>query len=170
LPVAELRAQIGRQPLDVPVPGVPPGLVGQFVRFALVGVLSTLAYLAIFVLLRDAVGAQAANLTALLLTAVANTAANRRLTFGIRGGVGAARAQLQGLVVFALGLALTSGSLWGLHAATGAPSRTAEVAVLVTANAAATLLRFVLFRGWVFRPRTTSAHDGGPAVIEMEIV
>src|SRR4051794_6575214 len=169
LPVAELRAQIGRQPLEVPVPGVPPGLVGQFVRFALVGVLSTLAYLAIFVLLRDAVGAQAANLTALLLTAVANTAANRRLTFGIRGGPGAARAQLQGLVVFALGLALTSGSLWGLHAATATPSRTAEVAVLVTANAAATLLRFVLFRGWVFRARTHPARNGGPAVPEMEV-
>src|SRR4051794_37180334 len=163
LPVAELRAQIGRQPLEVPVPGVPPGLVGQFVRFALVGVLSTLAYLAIFVLLRDAVGAQAANLTALLLTAVANTAANRRLTFGIRGGPGAARAQLQGLVVFALGLALTSGSLWGLHAATATPSRTAEVAVLVTANAAATLLRFVLFRGWVFRPRPVPTMPDVPA-------
>ena len=40
LPVAELRAQIGRQPLDRARAGVPPGLVGQFVRFALVGVLS----------------------------------------------------------------------------------------------------------------------------------
>ena len=168
LPVAELRAQIGRRPLPDPVPGVPPGLATQFLRFALVGVLSTLAYLAIFVLLRDAVGAQPANLVALLLTAVANTAANRRLTFGIRGGVGAARAQAQGLVVFGLGLALTSGSLWGLHAATATPSRAAEVAVLVTANAAATLLRFVLFRGWVFRPRTASTPDGAPAVLEME--
>ena len=57
------------------------------------------------------VGAQVANLVALLLTAVANTAANRRLTFGVRGRGGAARHQAQGLVVFALGLALTSGSL-----------------------------------------------------------
>jgi putative flippase GtrA len=145
---------------------VPPGLITQFVRFALVGVLSTLAYLAIFVLLRPEIGAQAANLTALLLTAVANTAANRRLTFGIRGGVGAARAQLQGLVVFGLGLALTSGSLWGLHAATATPSRTAEVAVLLTANAAATLLRFVLFRGWVFRSAPTPPASDVPAVLE----
>jgi putative flippase GtrA len=166
VPVAELRAQIGRQPLAVPVPGVPPGLVTQFVRFALVGVLSTLAYLAIFMLLRTMIGAQAANLTALLVTAVANTAANRRLTFGIRGGVGAARAQLQGLVVFGLGLALTSGSLWGLHAATAAPSRTAEVAVLLTANAAATLLRFVLFRGWVFRPRPMPTTTPDVPVLE----
>jgi putative flippase GtrA len=131
-------------------------------------VLSTLAYLAVFVLLRGPVGAQVANLLALLLTAVANTAVNRRLTFGIRGG-GAVRAQLQGLVVFCLGLALTSGSLWGLNAATATPSRTAEVALLLAANAAATLLRFVLFRGWVFRPRTPSTRaDGIPAVLEME--
>jgi putative flippase GtrA len=163
LPVAELRAQIGRQPLSSPVPGVPPSLVTQFVRFALVGVLSTLAYLLLFMLMHDAIGAQPANLIALLVTAVANTAANRRLTFGIRGGAGAARAQLQGLVVFGLGLALTSGTLWGLHAATATPSRTAEVAVLLAANAAATLLRFVLFRGWVFRTRRSSAGVTSPA-------
>src|SRR3954468_19560516 len=168
LPVAELRAQIGRQPLSSPVPGVPPSLVTQFVRFALVGVLSTLASLLIFRLLPEPLGAQAANLTALLLTAVANTAANRRLTFGIRGGAGAARAQLQGLVVFGLGLALTSGTLAGLHAATATPSRTVEVAALLAANAAATLLRFVLFRGWVFRPRPPATADDGAAALEME--
>src|SRR4051812_37689860 len=168
LPVAELRAQIGRQPLSSPVPGVPPSLVTQFVRFALVGVLSTLAYLLIFMLLHEPLGAQAANLTALLVTAVANTAANRRLTFGIRGGAGAAPAQLPGLVVFGLGLALTTGTLAGLHAATATPSRTVEVAALLAANAAATLLRFVLFRGWVFRPRTPSTTDDGAAALEME--
>ena len=162
LPVAELRAQIGRQPLSSPVPGVPPTLVTQFVRFALVGVLSTLAYLLIFMLLHEPIGAQAANLTALLITAVANTAANRRLTFGIRGGAGAARAQLQGLVVFGLGLALTSGALAGLHAATATPSRTVEVAALLAANAAATLLRFVLFRGWVFRSRRATPEVSAP--------
>ena len=32
------------------------------------------------------IGAQGANLAALLLTAIANTAANRRFTFGVRGG------------------------------------------------------------------------------------
>src|SRR4051794_18619807 len=83
LPIAELRAQIGRQPLPDPVPGVPPGMVAQLLRFAVIGALSTLAYLLIFVLLSGPVGAQAANLGALLVTAVGNTAANRRLTFGI---------------------------------------------------------------------------------------
>ncbi len=173
LPVADLRAQIGRRPLPDPVPGVPAGLVGQLVRFAVIGMLSTLAYLAIFVLLRGSVGAQAANLSALLLTAVANTAANRRITFGVRGAAGAARAQFQGLVVFALGLGLTSGSLAVLHAVDPAPARSTEVLLLVAANAAATLLRFLLLRGWVFRTRRTPARlptpaDGTPAVLEME--
>ena len=169
LPVAELRDQIGRQPLPDPVPGVPAGLVAQLARFAVVGVLSTLAYLAIFVLLRGAVGAQTANLAALLITAVANTAANRRVTFGIRGSTGAARAQVQGLIVFGLGLALTSGSLAVLHAVDPAPARAAEVALLLAANAAATVLRFLLLRGWVFRPAAPSTTDDGvPAVRELE--
>jgi putative flippase GtrA len=174
LPVAELRAQIGRQPLSDPVPGVPSGLVGQLVRFAVIGLLSTVAYLAIFLVLRGSVGAQSANLTALLLTAVANTAANRRVTFGVRGGDGAARAQVQGLVVFGLGLGLTSGALALLHALDPTPARAVELLLLVAANAAATLLRFLLFRGWVFRraaaspDATTTPADGSPAALEME--
>jgi hypothetical protein len=69
----------------VPVSPRHRGLPGQLARFAGVGVASTLAYLALFVLLRDLLGAQAANLVALAATAVANTAANRRLTFGVSG-------------------------------------------------------------------------------------
>jgi putative flippase GtrA len=153
LPVGELRAQLGRAPLEPATPGVPAGLIRQLVRFAIVGVASTLAYLALYLLLRGGLGAQAANLIALLATTVANTAANRRLTFGVLGPASAARHQLQGLVVFALGLALTSGSLALLHALIAAPRQSVEVAVLVAANLAATVLRFVLFRAWVFRPR-----------------
>ncbi|NYJ06563.1 bifunctional glycosyltransferase family 2/GtrA family protein [Petropleomorpha daqingensis] len=168
LPVAELRAQIGRQPLPDPVPGVPPGLVAQLLRFAVIGVLSTLAYLLIFLVLHPALGAQAANFTALLLTAIANTAANRRITFGIRGSTGAAVQHAQGLVVFGLGLALTSASLAVLHSVAPGASRTAELLMLVAANAAATLLRFVLFRGWVFRSRRAATPVDGAAVLDME--
>jgi putative flippase GtrA len=150
LPLRDLRQQLGRHPIAVP--GVPPTLVRQIVRFATVGVASTVVYLVLFVLLRGALGAQGANLAALLLTAVANTAANRRFTFGVRGD-GAARHQLQGLVVFGLGLALTSGSLALLEWITATPSRLVEVSVLVLANLAATVLRFVLLREWVFAAR-----------------
>jgi putative flippase GtrA len=172
LPVAELRAQLGRGPLTDPVPGVPPGLVGQLVRFAAIGVCSTLAYLLLFAWLRTVLGAQPANLVALLLTALGNTAANRRLTFGIRGRPGAGRAQLQGLLVFGLGLALTSGTLAVLHAVSPTAARSTELVLLLAANALATLLRFVLLRGWVFRTarRTGPTPPPEPVVPAVESV
>jgi putative flippase GtrA len=127
------------------------GLVPQVLRFGTIGVLSTLAYLVLFMTLHPAVGGQAANLIALATTAVANTAANRRFTFAVRGRRGAATHQLQGLLVFAAALALTAGSLAVLHLLTD-PGRAVEATVLVVANLAATVLRFVALRGWVFRP------------------
>jgi putative flippase GtrA len=126
-------------------------LVGQLARFIVVGVASTAAYVLLYLLFRGVMTAQAANAISLLLTAVANTAVNRRFTFGIRGRMHAARHQLRGLIAFGTGLALTSGALAALHAATAQPSRAAEVAVLVAANLAATAVRFTLYRGWVFR-------------------
>ncbi len=151
LPVAEIRAQLGRQPLRPTAPEVPAGLLRQLVRFGAIGALSTIAYLLLFTAAHPTLGAQPANLFALLLTAMANTAANRRFTFGISGRAKAARHQLQGLGVFALALTLTSGSLAALHLVTPAPHRFIEVATLLAANLAATVLRFVLLRGWVFR-------------------
>jgi putative flippase GtrA len=148
LPLRELRAVAGRDPL-ADGRSADGGLAAQAIRFAIIGGLSTVGYLLLFLLLRGGFGAQGANLVALLVTAVANTAANRRFTFGIRGA-GAARHQAQGLVVFALGLALTSGSLWLLQQLAAAPPRALELTVLVGANLAATALRFVLLRGWVF--------------------
>ena len=148
IPVTELPAYSGDD--------VPRGLTTQLVRFAVVGVASTLAYLALFLLLRGPMGAQGANFAALLLTAIGNTAVNRRFTFGVRGAVDRFRHQLQGLLVFALGLALTAGSLALLHATVPDPRRWVEVGVLVGANIAATLVRFLLFRSWVFPRRTTA--------------
>ena len=85
LPVGELRRDLGREPL---VPGVPVGLGRQLIRFAAVGVASTLAYLLLYAVLRSDVAAQPANVVALLVTAIANTALNRRVTFGVRGTAG----------------------------------------------------------------------------------
>jgi putative flippase GtrA len=153
LPLHELRAAAARPAVDVA--GVPQRLAGQAVRFAAIGVLSTLAYLLLFLLARPSMGAQAANLVALLVTAIGNTAANRRITFGVRGA-GAGRHHLQGLVVFALGLALTSGALWLLTQVSTRPPRVIELGVLVLANLLATALRFVMLREWVFRSKEIS--------------
>lgn len=139
---------------DAPValPGVPNGLFAQLVRFGLVGIASTAAYFVLYLLLRTPLGSQGANLAALLVTAVANTAANRRLTFGVRGSWGALRHQAGGLVAFAVALALTSGSLWALHAGWPDAPRGVELGLLVVANAAATLLRFLSLRLMMHRP------------------
>ena len=123
-----------------------PELPLQVVSFAVVGIASTIAYILLYLLLRGVMSAQAANVLSLLVTAVANTAVNRRLTFGISGRRHAARHQVKGLIAFGIGLALTSGALAVLHS----PSRALEVSVLVAANLVATVIRFVLFRTWVF--------------------
>jgi len=111
----------------------------------------TAAYVLLYLLLRGSMTAQTANALSLLVTAVANTAVNRRVTFGIRGRAHAARHQVRGLFAFGIGLALTSGALAALHAAVARPATAAEVTVLVGANLVATVIRFGLYRRWVFR-------------------
>ncbi|HJY65749.1 MAG TPA: GtrA family protein, partial [Streptosporangiaceae bacterium] len=129
----------------------------QIASFTVVGIASTIAYVLLYLLLRGVMSAQAANVLSLLVTAVANTAANRRLTFGISGRQHTARHQVKGLIAFGIGLVLTSGALAALPAHT---SRGLEVSVLVAANLVATVIRFVLYRTWVFGK--SRAYKGEP--------
>jgi putative flippase GtrA len=162
--IGRLGTALARGTLAVPVlrGSSPPGataagpagralLIGQVLRFAVIGVASTAAYILLYLLLRDVLAAQPANAVSLLVTAVANTAANRRFTFGIRGRAHAARHQVLGLIAFGITLALTSGALDALHAVVPHASRATEVAALVLASLIATTVRFGLYRGWVFR-------------------
>src|SRR5215218_8981857 len=98
IPVQILAAQLGSS-RDSAAPG---SLLRQTVRFASVGVASTIAYLLLFMMMHGMVGAQAANLIALLLTAIGNTAANRRFTFGVAGSRRVARHHFEGLFVFGI--------------------------------------------------------------------
>ena len=148
---ADEPAARGARPPRLPVVGQ------QLAWFTGIGLVMTLAYLALYAALRLATGAQAANAIAWVVTAVADTSANRRYTFGVRGRPGAARAQVEGLLVFGIGLAITSGSLVALELLVAAPGRALEVGVLAVANLAAGLLRFVLLRWWVFAPSRTPA-------------
>ena len=106
----------------------------QLIRFAAIGIVSTLVYLVLFVLLRGVAGAQLANFLALALTAVGNTAANRRLTFGIRGREDAVRHQFQGFGIFLSGVVITSGSLALLHLSNPEANSMMELSLLVAAN------------------------------------
>jgi glycosyltransferase involved in cell wall biosynthesis len=143
LPVRELQRSLGREPL---VAGVPRGMVGQMVRFGIVGIASTIAYALLYLVLHPVMGAQVANLTALLITAIGNTAANRAFTFRIHGRTGVTRHQVHGLLVFMFCLAITSGSLFVLHRFDPTVGKVTELSVLVVANLVATLVRFVALR------------------------
>lgn len=152
IPVQAIYAELGRRPI---VPQTRPSFFGQVVRFGAVGAVSTTAFAFLFMVFQGPFGAQQANFLALLLTAVGNTAANRRFTFGINGPAKLFTQQFQGLVVFALAWSITSSSLLVLHAITPNPSPTIQLVTLTGANILATLMRFVLLRIWVFRVRTS---------------
>jgi putative flippase GtrA len=157
--------QLRKAALAGPHPGARPAtsreLPWQIASFMAVGIASTIAYVLLYLLLRGFMSAQPANVLSLLMTAVANTAVNRRLTFGISGRTNAARHQAKGLIAFGIGLALTSGALAALHFGSPHPSRGLEVSVLIAANLLATVIRFVLFRTWVFG-RSRHTYDSPP--------
>jgi putative flippase GtrA len=159
IPVDRVYAELGRHPFALPRT---PSFFGQVVRFGAVGVLSTAAYALLYLMFSAVVTGFMANLLALLVTAVANTSANRRFTFGVRGSAGAAAQQLQGLVIFGVAWLITSGSLLELHALNPNANSTVDLIVLTFANLLATGLRFVLLRTWVFR-----SHSEPAAVSEL---
>jgi glycosyltransferase involved in cell wall biosynthesis len=122
----------------------------RLTRFLAIGVASTIAYALLFLALRASLGPGAANAVALAITAVANTAANRWFTFGLRGRTHLVRQHAMGALVYLLTVGLTTGALVVLHALDADPSRALELAVLIAASVCATVTRFVALRSWVF--------------------
>jgi glycosyltransferase involved in cell wall biosynthesis len=129
----------------------------RLTRFLGIGVLSTIAYALLFLTLRAPLGIAGANAAGLAITAVANTQANRYVTFGLRGRRGLLRQHAMGALVYAFTLGLTSGALLVLHALDARPSRPVELAVLIAAGVCATVTRFVALRSWVFARRARRA-------------
>jgi len=124
---------------------VPTELGGQLVRLASVGALSTVLFAVLFAALYGPLGAVAAAVSSLAISSVANTAANRRVTFARRGAQGRRRHWATGAGVSAVPLvgdlaALAVAAAWGI-------TSTAGLLVLLTiANAGATALRFAALR------------------------
>ena len=144
------------------------GLGRQLVAFAAIGLVSTAAYAVLYLLLRSFTGAAAANALALVLTAVANTAANRRLTFGVRDRGSMLRDQAVGLLALGVALAITTASVGLLSALAPRAGRLVELAVLVTANALATVARFVLLRSWIASERRAAPAFASPSAAPQE--
>jgi putative flippase GtrA len=144
------RPAAGTGRVGAPVGEPDADLGSQLVRFASIGVVSTIVFGLLFAVLAGPLGFVAADVVALGVCAVANTAANRRLTFSLHGRTGRARHYRAALVLALLPLALTLLTLLGL-AVTGVTSLPATLAGLTIANGVAALARFVLLRRWVFR-------------------
>ena len=125
----------------------------ELVVFATIGVVSTVAYAVLYQALRSVTGPTSANALALVVTAVGNTAANRRLTFGVRGGGSMLRDQIGGLVALVVALAITTLSVNLLGVLAPQAGRIVELAVLAVANALSTVARFVLLRAWIAADR-----------------
>ena len=132
----------------------------EIATFALVGLASTAAYLGLYAVLRSVMTAGIANALALVVTALGNTAANRRLTFGVRGRASLVRDQAAGLVALGIALALTTGAIALLGRLVPGADRSTEMAVLVAANALATAVRFLLLRGLIAAPHR---FEGSPS-------
>ena len=132
---------------------LPPAMRWQLSSFAVIGVISTVAYLALYLILRQLAPAVLANAVALFATAIANTAANRRFTFGVTGTADALKHQVEGGIAFLIGLVLSTATLAVVRVAAPGASHVVELAALVGANALSTVVRFLLMRVWVFNPK-----------------
>jgi putative flippase GtrA len=119
-------------------------------RFVAVGVVSTIAYSLLFVALVVPLGSVLANAIALAATAVGNTAANRRVTFGIRGAEKLLAQHAAGALVFVIALGLTNGALASLHGLDPRASQELKLVVLVAATVTATVTRYIALSTWVF--------------------
>jgi putative flippase GtrA len=126
-------------------------VVRQLVRFTGVGIICTATSLALYALLRPWLGPQPANAVALVLTSLMNTALNRRLTFRIAGQGRMARDHLNGVIVIAVALAITGGSLGVLHWVNPEATVADELWTTTLSGFLATAVRFTMLRHWIFR-------------------
>lgn len=123
----------------------------QLLRFTGVGIICTASSLALYALLRPMAGPQLANAIALIVTSLMNTALNRRLTFKITGNRKRLQDHLNGLIVIAVALLITGGSLGVLHAFRPEATVTEELWTTTLSGFLATAVRFTLLRHWIFR-------------------
>ena len=121
-------------------------LAVQLMVFASVGGVFNVVYGLLYLVLREGFPAQSANAISLIVSTIAGTWGHRRITFGVRGTARLVPHQALGLLLLLFSLAVTGGSLAFLQATVDAPSRTAELVVLVTANLGVGLVRFAAFR------------------------
>ena len=128
---------------------------GQFARFVLVGLVSTVVYAGLFTALRR-LGYLPAHIAATAVSTLLANELHRRLTFHAGARVHWLTAQLEASGVTAIGLLLTSASLGVLASLAPDAGVATQVTLVVTVTGLIGLMRFIALR-WLFRPRT-AAH------------
>ena len=170
---ARARADLPRTPARVEAPGPSPDarvaadaatdardradgqvFADELLRFAGVGLVSTLAYVAMFALLEPWIGAYAANAVAIVGCGLGNTAAHRGMAGTARHGLDHFHRVLVSGALLGVSLAFTTVALVGTRAL-GFDALAPELVAVTLANLAAAAFRFALLRTWVFRPLFT---------------
>ncbi len=130
----------------------------ELVRFAGVGVVSTLAYAALFATLEPGIGGYGANAVAIVLCSLGNTVAHRGMVGTDRHGLDRPRRLAVAAGLLGVSLAATTTALVAVRAL-GLDALLPELVAVTAANAAAAVVRFAILRTWVFRPQF-GTHPG----------
>ena len=158
-----VRRLLFRGPKGVRRAGENEVATDQLLRFAGVGVISTLGYLFLFVAWRPILGTLGANAVAMAIATLFNTAVHRELSRTRDGLLRRGRIILVVTSLYAISLALTTGAL--LIAGLVAPGALVpELVAITVANAVAAIFRFSVLRAWIFRPRPLSTPAPTPEV------
>ena len=139
----------------------------ELLRFAGVGVVSTLAYVLLFALLEPWIGAYAANAVAIVGCSLGNTAAHRGMAGTVRHGLDRLHRVAVGASLLGVSLAFTTAALL-LTRSLGLDALAPELVAVTVANILAAVFRFTILRTWVFRPRfgaLTGPTGPGVAVV-----
>ncbi|MFP8903683.1 bifunctional glycosyltransferase family 2/GtrA family protein [Streptomyces atacamensis] len=124
--------------------------------FIAIGIASTVGHALLYWLLRTWWPPLVANLVAQTVLTLANTEANRRLTF--RGSAtGPVRAHVGAGLLFVFGYLLTGAAVLGYRQIADDPTPATEALVLAAAYVTVTVVRFLVLRLAVFARRTPKA-------------
>jgi putative flippase GtrA len=133
-------------------PGPPSEVFAdELLRFAGVGAVSTVAYVALFAALEPGLGSYLANAVAIVLCSLGNTAAHRGMAGAARHGVDRPHRLAIATLLLGVSLAFTTGALT-VTRALGFTSLYPELGAVTAANVVAAVIRFGILRTWVFRP------------------
>ncbi|MGY2083658.1 GtrA family protein [Blastococcus sp. SYSU DS0539] len=127
----------------------------QFLRFVLVGAVTTGVYAVLFIALRSR-GYLAGHLVATAASTVLANEMHRRLTFRADERVNWFTAQWEAGGVTVIGLLATSSALGWLDAVTDGALPWLQIATVAAVTALVGLMRFLALR-WIFRPGPATA-------------